>query len=967
MPAVANRAEAFVARLLAAGDAGVRRQLLADHGLDAEALRHAALLLVEEGYRVLGADPLRMEQLAEGARTLAAQGGDPFPAAMATMCFGDALRFQGRNGEALDALDAAYTSFQALSRPVEAARTRIGWVECAARLGRVMEAMSAARGARRVLRAYGEHYRAGSLELSVGIVHAQTGDHPAALRAFTLASRLYQRSGEAGRLGVARARQNRGLTLSILGRHREAVVEFEAARTVFEASGEQAGIARMSANLGYTYIALGQYTRALRALETALQLAQETGIAARDPAAFHGSLADCYLALNRPADALRQLESLEHEVEQVDSAADALALAARRAVALLRLGEREHAFATIDAALRAHPDAGAHHRAWLLTQQAAMQLSPHATNDAHGALRDALAAERAARLTGSSRLRAEALVVQAAALVALGRGPEAQRVAVRARRLAAKADAAPLLYRIAELRGQVAEAEANEPRAIQLYRAAAAQLEREQRGVIFAFRDSFALSRGLAYQRLAVLLLRAGKPSQALANVERAKSRALMDAIRGGFAPRLRGSGEVRRLARELQHAREVYAALRAGPDVPFPEVATTRRAAGGEAPAAEVEQRIVDLTRRLQIAGAAQGIADPLDSAVEETPPVMPAGAGLLEFAVAGDDLLRFLVVGGVVRGEILPGRVAQVERLIRAFRLNIESTERVNPSGIAALETQVRAVLSRLHALLLGGLDELVDLERLVVVPHGLLHYLPFAALHDGERFLVERFTLSSAPSAGLYSICRARTARRTGTLVLAHSAGGRLPHALSEAAAVGKVLGAPVWCEAEATRGRLARDGQRAAVIHIAAHGQFRADAPLFSGIELGDGSLTTADVFDLKLRAALVTLSACDTGRSVLGGGDELSGLVRAFLYAGAADLLVSLWRVDDAGTAELMARFYRELAGGTGLATALRRAQLELLSPRMRENGRSHPFFWAGFQLIGDDRSLTRRRKRMQEE
>jgi CHAT domain-containing protein len=241
-------------------------------------------------------------------------------------------------------------------------------------------------------------------------------------------------------------------------------------------------------------------------------------------------------------------------------------------------------------------------------------------------------------------------------------------------------------------------------------------------------------------------------------------------------------------------------------------------------------------------------------------------------------------------------------------------------------------------------------------------MLHYLPFHALFDGERYLIERVAVSYAPSAALYGVCqaRAKTPRRGRALVLAHSAGGLLPFTAQEAALVGQVLNTPVYQDSAATRSLLESLGSRARLIHIAAHGRFRADAPLFSYIELDDGPLTTADIYSVTLRARLVALSACETGRAVIGGGDELVGLARAFLYAGAAGLLVSQWRVDDEATAELMARFYAELSGGASAAGALQAAQLAAIRRGMRENSRHHPFFWAGFQIIGDSQGLQQR-------
>jgi CHAT domain-containing protein len=209
-----------------------------------------------------------------------------------------------------------------------------------------------------------------------------------------------------------------------------------------------------------------------------------------------------------------------------------------------------------------------------------------------------------------------------------------------------------------------------------------------------------------------------------------------------------------------------------------------------------------------------------------------------------------------------------------------------------------------------------------------------------------------VSYAPSAALYSLCRARGLNIEGdSLVLAHSREGRLPFVLKEAEAVAEVLGTKPYLEAGATRKLIMTAGAKG-VVHIAAHGQFRPDAPLFSSIELADGPLTTADVFDLDLGAPLVTLSACETGRAIVGGGDELVGLARAFLYAGASGLLVSQWRVDDDTTAALMTSFYKALVGGSNPAEALRQAQVAAIDRTMPQNRRPHPLLWAGFQFIG---------------
>src|SRR5260370_3858601 len=142
----------------------------------------------------------------------------------------------------------------------------------------------------------------------------------------------------------------------------------------------------------------------------------------------------------------------------------------------------------------------------------------------------------------------------------------------------------------------------------------------------------------------------------------------------------------------------------------------------------------------------------------------------------------------------------------------------------------------------------------------------------------------------------------------------------------------------------------------IVPIAAHGLFRLDAPNFSSIQLADRQLSSIEVFNLDLSScSLVTLSACETGRASIGGVDEVMGLGRGFLYAGAASLLPTFWKVDDASSAELMEIFYQALLNGYTKAAALASAQRAFLQ-LARSSGRAyyiHPYFWGAFHLIGD--------------
>jgi CHAT domain-containing protein len=148
-------------------------------------------------------------------------------------------------------------------------------------------------------------------------------------------------------------------------------------------------------------------------------------------------------------------------------------------------------------------------------------------------------------------------------------------------------------------------------------------------------------------------------------------------------------------------------------------------------------------------------------------------------------------------------------------------------------------------------------------------------------------------------------------------------------------------------EATWENLMRMAPSARFLHVASHGYFRRDNPMFSFLKLADSHLNFYSLLDLKLNAELVTLSACHTGMNKVFPGDELQGLMRGFLHAGARSLVVSLWAVGDRSTADLMREMYSDICAGKSKSAALRRAQLAI----KQEYG--HPYYWAPFVLMGD--------------
>jgi CHAT domain-containing protein len=265
--------------------------------------------------------------------------------------------------------------------------------------------------------------------------------------------------------------------------------------------------------------------------------------------------------------------------------------------------------------------------------------------------------------------------------------------------------------------------------------------------------------------------------------------------------------------------------------------------------------------------------------------------------------------------------------------------------------LSQQAQRLLNQLYRALLDPLGKRLEGWRcLVIVPSGALHYIPFHLLHGGSDYLIERYEITILPAAAYTT--RPAVARGGGARVLAYAATERLPYVDAEGRMVRALLGGELRRGGRATRAALHRPPMQ--VLHIAAHGEHRLDAPDLSYIELADGQLYTDDLLQEDLSYELVTLSACETGQALVAPGDELIGLGRGFLYAGAGALITSLWPVADVAAPVVMRHLYRELLAGASKAAALQTAQLALRAA----NPTAHPAFWGAFQLVGNARPLS---------
>lgn len=302
------------------------------------------------------------------------------------------------------------------------------------------------------------------------------------------------------------------------------------------------------------------------------------------------------------------------------------------------------------------------------------------------------------------------------------------------------------------------------------------------------------------------------------------------------------------------------------------------------------------------------------------------------------------------------------------------LKKVQRYNQTVQHSLQSQNHH-LKRLYDFFIAPVADLIHVEEIVIVPEGPLCLAPFAAFMDSNsKFLSDSFRIRVIPSLTSLRLildCPADYHSKTGLLLVGDpwvqditvDEGGKLdqlPYAKMEVEMIGRILNATPLTGKEATKVEVLKRLSSVALVHIAAHGRMETGEialcpnPRRTSLrpEDEDFILSMRDVLNVKLRAKLVVLSCCHSGRGEIK-AEGVVGIARAFMGAGARSVLVSLWAIDDEATLEFMKTFYQHLAEGRGASESLNRAMKS-----MRESERfSDVKYWAPFVLIGDDVSL----------
>ncbi len=477
-----------------------------------------------------------------------------------------------------------------------------------------------------------------------------------------------------------------------------------------------------------------------------------------------------------------------------------------------------------------------------------------------------------------------------------------------------------------------------------------------------ARRATFIQDKVLVYKNFVSFLDEQGRTAEAFHYAERVRSRGLADL----FTSTLEGRDyDARSPEMRLVEARRRQQALSSGLEELY---ATATPTHGDQVRASQLRREFgrADSLYRTSLAGLAPegvyaALARPVEvQAVQQA--LRPDEALVLYTLGASrqeerrDDVRAFVITATQVQMVSLPGGASELRRGVAVFRDQI-STSGGRPGR--GWESTSRQLYARLMAPVIAVLP--AGVQHLNIVPEAELHYLPFAALRDSnDRFLVERFSLSTVPSASIFCLTRARGAETRGRwrrVVAVADPEGQLPGARREVRALAdiKAIRVDALVGAQATEENLRLLAPEADILHVATHGRFNARAPWASALELHGGELSVAEVGQIGLdRPYLVVLSACETAlgsgtQSDVPPGDEWVSLNQAFLAAGAPSVMASLWPISDRVSSTLVSRFYNALLDAEAKATALAQVQRAFI----HDPDLAHPYYWAAFSLSGD--------------
>jgi CHAT domain-containing protein len=908
----------------------------------------------DEVVRLLHVDVLQAERMARSASWLSDRLGDNASRAASLRAMAHIFYRKRKYEASVELYASAQAIYDQLGDELEAGRTLNSSLQSLIYLGRYDQALQSAQRARDIFQRHGDRLRLARLDANMGNILYRQDRFEEALDLYRRAHDAFTEIGQPQ--DVAICLKNTATCQISLNLFREALETYQEARAYCQAHEMPLLVAVADYNIAYLYYLRGEYTRSIDLYRQAREHCGALGDAYRQ-ALCDLDQSEMYLELNLIEEGAYLARRAHTAFLGLRMDYEAAKAQTNLAISLAHHGQTVEALELFCAARQLFEKEN--NRAWTATIDLYQALVFHQ----QGKLDDAVElCNRALDFFGPSPLFTKAVLSQlllARIHVDRGDSEEARRVCLDAIDRLEREHTPALSYQAWYVLGGIEEARRNPEAAYQAYLRAHQHLENlrshlkaEEMKIAF-LKDKLEVYEALVRMCLTRSSATASK-ERAFGYIEQAKSRSLADliAFRSQGLPASRKTEralveQVTALRGELHwYHRSIQLQEGRAANLMAPQLVKLRRAAR------DCEQRLVQALTSLRTEDDDYASLQTAGSVPLETiRSSLPEDALLLEYYRVGEQFYVCVLSRGDLK--IVPvAAVAELRRLLQLLRFQL-SKFRLGMEYARTFHDQLldatRAHLRELYDALLAPIEPwIADARHLIIAPHEFLHYLPFHAMIDPRgNYLEERFSTSRTPSASVFHLCSTKERDASGGSLILGIPDPAAPHIEDEVHAVAHVLPSPqIYLGAEATHQVLQNEAPRARFVHIATHGHFRQDNPMFSSIRLGGSHLNLFDLYQLNLPCELITLSGCGTGLNVVVGGDEILGLVRGLLYAGAQGALVTLWDVNDQSTAEVMRLFYQALTSQQNKAEALRTATREIRKTY------PHPFYWAPFILVG---------------
>jgi CHAT domain-containing protein len=894
----------------------------------------------------------KARELAEAAISVANKLGDKESQAYALRSKGNALWCLGQNQSAAEFHSRAIALFQEAGKPIEAGRTLSSSIQPLILLGEYDRAHTAADHARTIFFAAGDNLRLARLEINVGNLFHRQDRFSEALDCYERAYSELQPDKDVE--GIIAALHNIAVCQIMLNDYAKALNAYERASKFCHGRNMPLALAQADYNIAYLYYLRGNYGRSIGMLRAACEASQKAGDAYH-AALCHLDLSEVYLELNLTLDAGELAQEAFNSFQELGMRYEAAKALCFSAIALSQQHKGLQALAVFAQARAMFAQEKNHvwpalidvYQGWAYFNEGSLIEARQHCLAALDFFRDSILPGRAILC----RLLLARLSLKTGEITAARQQCQAVFQAL------AEQDTPILIYQAHLVMGQIDEADGKLEEATTHYRVAKKALETLRNGLRSEeVKISFLENRLEVYENLVDVCLKRATPEarkEAWTYMEQAKSRGLLESI----ARRAHGAGpnqaqessltlrmfDLREQLNWYYHRIEVEQLAQ--------EPASDQRLLQLWQLAGQREKEFLRLFRQLSPEAAqTAGLVPPTPLSLDTIRATLGPNQTIVEYFRVRDRILATLVSHAGL--EIIHvTRAPQIAAMLRTLQFQL-SKFRLGQSYVdqfhAPLLKTTQARLNELYLQLFAPIRHKVKGRDLIIVPHELLHYVPFHALFDGDQYLIDSFTVSYAPSASIFAQCHRKHANETDPCLLMGIPDAQTPCIYEELQSIARILPhAEVFLGRNACEAVLREKGPKSRLIHIATHGFFRRDAPMLSGIRLGDTFLTLTDLYQLRLHADQVTLSGCSTGVNVIAPGDELIGLMRGLLFAGARSLLLTLWDVNDGCTAEFMKAFYGRCFNHMDAASALQGAMQEL-----RER-HPHPYYWAPFFLVGN--------------